>query len=136
MRVWCAAALLCCLTGCAADRDDAVGATTTSSVPAVGVSTLAALTSTAATTATTATTAAADLAIELFEFQPEVTVSAGQPFTIANRDGADHTLTDRENTFESYVPARATTTLTIDTPGTYEIWCRIHPSMTATIVVV
>lgn len=126
MRVWCAAALVCCLTACAADRDDAVVSTsTTTGAPAVGRTT-----STAAVVAV-----AADLTIELFEFQPDVIVTAGRPFTIDNRDGADHTLTDRENTFESYVPARSTTTLTVDTPGTYEIWCRIHPSMVATLVV-
>ena len=129
MRVWCAAALVCCLTAGAADRDDAVVSTsTTTGAPAVGGTT-----STAAVAAVAAV--AADLTIELFEFQPDVIVTAGRPFTIDNRDGADHTLTDRENTFESYVPARTTATLTVDTPGTYEIWCRIHPSMVATLVV-
>lgn len=127
MRGWCAAALVCCLTACAADPDDAAVATTTTGAPVVGATT--------STAGGAAVAVAADLTIELFEFQPDVTVSAGQPFTIDNRDGADHTLTDRENTFESYVPARATTTLTIDAPGTYEIWCRIHPSMVATLVV-
>lgn len=127
MRGWCAAALVCCLTACAADPDDAAVATTTTAGPAPAAA--------PSTTAAAATDVAADLTIELFEFQPDVTVTAGQPFTIDNRDGADHTLTDRENTFESYVPARTTTTLTIDTPGTYEIWCRIHPSMVATLIV-
>lgn len=127
MRGWCAAALVCCLTACAADPDDAAVATTTTAGPAPAAA--------PGTTAAAATDVAAALTIELFEFQPGVAVTAGEPFTIDNRDGADHTLTDRENTFESYVPARVTTTLTIDTPGIYEIWCRIHPSMVATLVV-
>jgi len=125
MRAWCAAALLGCLAACAPDVNDAVVPTTT---PALVAAISVAPTTTAAV--------AADLTIELFEFQSGVTVRAGQPFTISNVDGADHTMTDLDNTFESYVPARTTTTLVVDVPGIYGIWCRIHPSMRATIIVV
>jgi hypothetical protein len=94
------------------------------------------------TTAPTTTVPATDpppapspVVIELFEFTFPGTVTAGVPFDVANLDGADHTLTDRDDTFEAYVFADGHTELVVPRPGRYEVWCRIHPSMVGTLVV-
>lgn len=116
----CAAALTA-LTACGADRDDAVPATTT--------------TSTAASAATTIAATQPRWEIRSWEFVTEVAATAGEPIEVVNADGADHTLTDVDGSFEAYVQADGSTVLTIDRPGTYAVWCRIHPDMRGTVVV-
>lgn len=81
--------------------------------------------------------AAADgttLTIKEFEFSP-VTVAAGQPFTLSNEDGFAHTVSSRDDFFDVRVDGGTTESLTIDNPGTYEIFCRIHTSMSGSITV-
>lgn len=63
------------------------------------------------------------------------TVQAGQPFTIVNDDGFGHTVTDRDGAFDVKVGGGSSATLTIDQPGTYSIYCKIHPDMAGTITV-
>ncbi|MGB8860190.1 MAG: cupredoxin domain-containing protein [Ilumatobacteraceae bacterium] len=126
MRAVLAAAAVLGFVGCAADPDDAL--------ITVPVTSSAAPTAEAGGPATTEPPS--PVVIELFEFQLAAAVIAGQSFTIVNMDGADHTFTDREGDFEAYVRADATATLTVDRPGTYAVWCRIHPSMVGTLVVV
>jgi len=64
-----------------------------------------------------------------------VTATAGQPITIVNEDGFSHTVTDRDGEFDVKVAGNATGTLTIDEPGTYAIFCTIHPDMAGKITV-
>jgi plastocyanin len=87
----------------------------------------------------------ATVTIETFTFAPDpITVPAGTTVTFVNRDGIDHTVTagTREapdpDTFDEVLPGRdASAEVTLDEPGTYDYFCRIHdgPGMTATIVV-
>lgn len=63
------------------------------------------------------------------------TVAAGEQISITNADGAPHTVTDRGGVFDVRVDGKGSGSLTISDPGTYEVFCAIHPSMTATITV-
>jgi len=87
----------------------------------------------------------ATVTIEAFDFQPDpLTVTAGTRITFVNRDAIDHTVTagTREqpepDVFDGELPELgATFELTLDEPGTYRYFCRIHagPGMTGTIEV-
>jgi plastocyanin len=85
--------------------------------------------------ATDAPDDATTLTISEFTFSSP-TVSAGTSFTITNEDGFAHTVTSRDDFFSVGVDGGASEPLTIEAPGTYEIFCRIHPSMEGTITVV
>ena len=78
--------------------------------------------------------AAAALTIQNTSFGA-ATVSAGQEFTIENKDGVTHTVTDDAGSFDVSVPGGSTKTLTIPAAGTYKIHCKIHGSMHGTITV-
>jgi plastocyanin len=72
--------------------------------------------------------------------EPSITVQAGTPVTWSNEDGVAHTVTagtPEESTgeFDEELPAGGEVQVTLDDPGTYAYWCRIHPSMTAEVVV-
>jgi plastocyanin len=71
----------------------------------------------------------ADFTISSFE------VPAGTEFTIANNDGATHTYSERNGLFAVRVSGGATGTVTVAEAGTYDVFCEIHPSMTATLTV-
>lgn len=79
--------------------------------------------------------AGAGLTIADFSFSPG-SASAGTEFTLTNDDDFAHTVTDRDGTFDVRVEGGSTAPLTIDRAGTYEIFCRIHPSMSGSITVV
>ncbi len=69
-----------------------------------------------------------------------VTVEAGTTVTWDNQDSVAHTVTsgtpdNASDVFDEELPANGEATVTVDEPGTYEYWCRIHPSMTAELVV-
>lgn len=74
-------------------------------------------------------------------FQEEtVSVQAGTPVTWENEDGVGHTVTsgtpdDATGVFDEELPAGEQVTITVDDPGTYAYWCKIHPNMTAELVV-
>jgi plastocyanin len=114
------------LTACGADRDDSLQSTST-----VGGS---AATPTTPTTPTTPATRPR-WTLQSWEFVTDLVATAGEPIEVLNADGADHTLTDVDGSFEAYVEADGSTMLTIDRPGTYAVWCRIHPDMRGTVVV-
>lgn len=72
--------------------------------------------------------------------ESSVTVQAETPVTWSNEDGVGHTVTagtPEESTgeFDEELPAGGEVQITLDEPGTYPYWCRIHPSMTAEVVV-
>jgi plastocyanin len=74
-----------------------------------------------------------------FAFDPvEIVVEGHGTVTWTNTDGAAHTVTARDESFDSGRLANGES-FTLDTegmaPGTYEYFCRIHPRMVATLVV-
>ncbi|MEZ5226409.1 MAG: cupredoxin domain-containing protein [Acidimicrobiales bacterium] len=79
----------------------------------------------------------ADVTIEGFAFAVAGTYAPGQTITVTNADGAPHTMTAVDGSFNSgQIDGGASVQLTLPTtPGTYEFFCAIHPSMTATITI-
>ena len=83
--------------------------------------------------------------VRTFEFRPDpIVVPAGTAITFMNDDAIDHTVTagtrddPAPEIFDGQLPERgATFELTLETPGTYDYFCRIHPGpgMTASITV-
>lgn len=75
--------------------------------------------------------------IQNFAFSPAtITVPVGTTITWTNRDSADHTVTSRSGVFNSgTLSPNDTFSFTFNTPGTFDYFCRIHPSMTATVIV-
>jgi plastocyanin len=72
-----------------------------------------------------------------FAFGPSsVTVTAGDTVTWTNQDGVAHTATGGDGSFDTgNIPGGATATVTFSTAGTFAYACRIHPTMTGTVVV-
>ena len=87
---------------------------------------------TAATPADTPT-----IRIEGFAFDQGIQVAAGQTVQVVNVDGAPHTLTADDRSFDTGVlSGGASGTFTAPTaPGTYSFFCELHPSMTGTFTV-
>ena len=106
---------------------------------------------TGATTGTTGTTGSAEcadltagdtftLTISSFEFDPPCfTARAAQSISIVNEDSADHSFTISGTQIDITVPAGETfngeSVSGVLEPGTYDFFCRFHPSMTGTITV-
>jgi plastocyanin len=71
-------------------------------------------------------------------FQNDLTVEPGEQFTLDNQDGATHTLTADDGSFDSGEVAGGTTSDPITPPqekGTYKFHCEIHSSMHGTLTV-
>jgi plastocyanin len=77
------------------------------------------------------------VSIEGFAFSPgSLTVSVGDTVTWTNGDGANHTATADDGSFDTgTIASRASKSATFSTAGTFGYHCSIHRSMTATIVV-
>jgi plastocyanin len=76
------------------------------------------------------------VAISGFSFNPQmVTVPVGTMVTWTNNDGVRHTVTEDNGLFDGAVGSGSSFSFTFTKAGTYTYHCRIHPSMTATIVV-
>jgi plastocyanin len=77
--------------------------------------------------------------IDNFVYDPTpATVKAGTKIVIRNADAAPHTITDggAGKAFDSgTIKGKATGSLTIAKPGTYEYICEIHPFMKGEITV-
>jgi plastocyanin len=79
---------------------------------------------------------AGDLSIVDFAFEPaELQVGVGSTVQVANADGARHTVTAQDGTFDLSLDGGASGSFTVDAPGTYAYVCSIHASMTGTLVV-
>lgn len=99
----------------------------------------------APTTAPAASAAAggvkAAVNIKGFAYSPAtLTVAKGTVVTFTNGDSVAHTVTSganrtKDGKFDQSVAGGESTTITFDTPGTYEYFCTIHSSMKATIIV-
>ncbi len=80
--------------------------------------------------------------IKDFEFQPSrATVTAGQKISVPNEDSAPHTLTHEPTSGEPLfdtgtVRGEQTGSFSAPKPGTYNIFCDIHPFMKGEIEVV
>jgi plastocyanin len=60
--------------------------------------------------------------------------------TFSNQDSATHTITSganrtKDGKFDQQVTGSNETTISFDTPGTFEYFCTIHSSMKGTITV-
>lgn len=77
-----------------------------------------------------------------FEFAPSrATVTAGQRIRVPNDDAAPHTLTERPSSgrprFDTgTLRGRRTGSFTAPRPGTYAIYCELHPFMKGELEVV
>jgi plastocyanin len=86
--------------------------------------------------ATPAPSASTTVEISDFTFSAP-TAGPGSSVTVANRDGAPHTVSADDGSFESgTVEAGATGTFVAPAaPGTYQFHCEIHPQMSGTLTV-
>ena len=86
-----------------------------------------------------ATVLAADQTVDIsgFAFSPrELTVSVGDTVTWANADAQGHTATADDGAFDTgTIAGNAAKAVTLTSAGTFAYHCRIHPTMTATLVV-
>lgn len=75
--------------------------------------------------------------IEGFAFSALDPVAPGTEIVVANLDGAQHTLTADDGSFNSGgLDAGSTITITApDVPGAYPFVCNIHPSMIGSLAV-
>ncbi len=78
-----------------------------------------------------------DVKIDNFSFTPKsLTVAAGTTVTWTNRDDIPHTATSTEKKFASPVlDTDQAFSFKFQEPGSYPYFCKIHPTMTGTIVV-
>ena len=79
----------------------------------------------------------ATIVIAGFDFTPGVSVPAGGRVEVTNTDGAPHTLTARSGEFDTgRLGTDESATITVpSTPGTYEFFCAVHPTMVGTLSV-
>lgn len=75
--------------------------------------------------------------IENFAFDPkQITAKVGETVTWKNDDGATHTITANDGSFDSgNLASDKSFSQTFDTAGTFRYHCAIHSSMIATVVV-
>ncbi|MDP2292872.1 MAG: cupredoxin domain-containing protein [Actinomycetota bacterium] len=90
---------------------------------------------TAAPGESTPTAPSGGVTIAGFGFNTGDGVTAGEAFTITNDDPASHTFTDVGGAFSVSLSGGQEVTLTVDEPGTYEVVCQIHSSMSGTLTV-
>lgn len=81
--------------------------------------------------------ASASVSIQNFAFAPgTIQVAAGTTVTWTNNDQTTHTVTADDGSFDSGdVAPGGTFSMTFNTPGTFAYHCKIHPFMTASVVV-
>ena len=75
------------------------------------------------------------LTIDNETYSPVSGAVAGKAIKIINNDSKAHTVTDSRGAFDINIPAGATASLTVTSAGTYQIHCKIHSQMKATITV-
>ena len=114
--------------------------------PPISASTTSGSTTTAKPTTTTTakptTTAAAQTSktvagsIVSFAFNPnQIVINVGDTVTWTNNDPVDHTTTSAGNWNSGSLTLGASFSEVFNSPGTFNYFCSIHPSMTATVVV-
>lgn len=84
---------------------------------------------------------AATVTIKGFAFSPAtVTIAKGKTVTFVNNDSTAHTISSgasraKDGKFDTELSGGTETTITFDTPGTYDYFCNFHASMVAKVVV-
>ncbi len=75
--------------------------------------------------------------IDNFQFSPAtLTVPKGTTVTWINQDDMVHTVTSAAQVFSSAsLETDDSFSYTFTTPGTYTYYCKLHPRMTATVIV-
>jgi plastocyanin len=85
------------------------------------------------------TVLAADHGVDIsgFAFSPQtVTVKVGDSVTWSNADAQSHTATADDGSFDTGTITSSTPkSVSFSTAGTFAYHCKIHPAMTATVVV-
>ena len=78
-----------------------------------------------------------EVEISGFTFVPAtVTVAVGTTVTWTSNDSAPHTVSSRDDVFDSGNLSRsATFSYVFDQSGTFEYYCKIHPYMTGKVIV-
>lgn len=92
---------------------------------------------------TDAASEAPEVQLGMSSFSPTaLTVAAGTEVTFINNSGLPHTVTHgtggrpvEDPAFDRSIGDGATITITFDEPGTYDVTCKIHPTMQMTITV-
>jgi plastocyanin len=68
--------------------------------------------------------------------QAEITVNVGDRVEWVNKDIVDHTATARtKDTFDVAIPAGKKAGLVLKKAGTFDYYCKLHPNMTARLIV-
>jgi plastocyanin len=143
------ASMAIALAACGGASTDATDAATDSTAPSTSSpSASAAPTETVAATASEAPTDGASSGTEVvlgdMSYSPgELTVAAGTTVTFTNPSSFPHTVThgtggrpaDDAAFDEAISPDGGTVEITFDEPGTYDITCKLHPSMQMRVVV-
>ncbi|MEM9603446.1 MAG: cupredoxin family copper-binding protein [Pseudomonadota bacterium] len=77
------------------------------------------------------------VAISNFAYVPaQLTVSAGDTVVFVNEDGAPHSATATDGSFDTGVFAGGESgAITVGSAGTYAYFCSVHPNMKGTLVV-
>ena len=71
-----------------------------------------------------------------FAFNPnQIVINVGDTVTWTNNDPVDHTTTSAGNWNSGSLTFGASFSEVFNSPGTFNYFCSIHPSMTATVVV-
>lgn len=75
--------------------------------------------------------------IQGFAFSPgTITVTVGDTVTWTNRDGASHTATADDGSFDTGgIPGNTSDSIEFTTAGEFRYHCTIHPDMTGRVVV-
>src|SRR5690606_12711267 len=76
-----------------------------------------------------------DVSFQGMQFVPAaISVAAGDTITFTNMDGAPHTATADDGSFDTGRLGRGdSATVTIGSAGTFNYICKIHPSMTGKV---
>jgi plastocyanin len=65
---------------------------------------------------------------------PALKVAVGDTITFTNRDGAPHTATAKDGSFDTGRLAKGqSATITVSEAGTFDYFCAVHPMMKASI---
>ena len=123
------------VAGCSSSTKSA--STTKPAVTAVaGVTTVAATTESSGSGSSTGPAAAdATITIKGFAFEIPASVAAGSTITIKNDDSANHTFSDKGGKFDVKMAGNSSQQFVVPGPGTYNVVCHIHSSMSGTLVV-
>jgi plastocyanin len=75
--------------------------------------------------------------IQGMAFDPStITITTGTTITWTNKDAIGHSVTSDNGVFDSgIINATGTFSYTFDTAGTFTYHCKVHPTMTASVVV-